>query len=557
MTEHDNIASPKRLAAFYGRVSGRDGDSLETQLLIAREFAAADGFVIPDDPRFLFTDYNVSGKRTKRSSFDRLQEIVESPAGAPFDRVYVRDRKRLGRWKDPRRITYYAVRFEDHGVEIRFCDQKTHVRYSEGIDDSDTGAYLSETVDNMRTSRDHAELVTKFRRRKRELVKKGFYPGPDAPFGYAIAEIDPDTGLQIAVLGRRERTRNRRAYRRLVPATDGSAEIVRWIFEEVARGSSLHKIVFELSEQGTPTASKRGQWHVSSVSNLVHNEIYMGTLIWGYHMAPGVEPVPAGEAKLDGPEPILYEGFVENPLIPAELFQRVQIILSGRAGNWDRRRACNPKYLLTGRLSCAECGLWIYGQKANEAKRRPLYYIHTPDKNGRPVTCRHRCRSIGGKELEAAILEHICSVLQNPHLRVAVQDELARLLSPEGYSDLDQAEEVLAEKIRGFLESESNFLTAIRFAGDAATIQTLTNNLDGIKQQLRSAANSQSDLARRRSEREAAIAQRLSVIEEAGELSTLLKTGSFADQRAVIERVLVRISYNYDTSHAEIALKLS
>jgi hypothetical protein len=42
---------------------------------------------------------------------------------APFERVYVWNPDRLGRWTDPRTRCYYEALFEQSGVELRYADQ--------------------------------------------------------------------------------------------------------------------------------------------------------------------------------------------------------------------------------------------------------------------------------------------------------------------------------------------------------------------------------------------------------------------------------------------------
>jgi hypothetical protein len=90
-----------RYAASLERQSRDYAEGVEAQYAINRQRAEKDGFMIPDDPMFRFTENHVRGQAINRKQWERLVKAVES-GDAPFERVYVKARPRTGRWKDPR-----------------------------------------------------------------------------------------------------------------------------------------------------------------------------------------------------------------------------------------------------------------------------------------------------------------------------------------------------------------------------------------------------------------------------------------------------------------------
>jgi hypothetical protein len=549
MPEHE-----PRIAAFYGRVSGKDEESIETQLAIAIEVAARDGYIIPDGPAFRFADVRVSGLTRTRNGWSRLLQVIQGPEKPPFERVYVRNLQRLGRWKDPRRFPHYEVLFEDAGAPIRYCEQERQIEFSDGIRASDVGVYISDTVDMVRTSRDHTDLVNKFRTRRRQMVLQGFYPSGHAPYGYMFAEVDPDTRAVLGFVRRGSRTRTRGSRLQLVPADDGSAELVRSIFRWAGEGMSMLRIAKRLIAEAARMPRGSSDWDVSTLSALLRHPIYKGCLIWGQWGREDLDPVPNTQAKIEDIQPIRYDGFVAEPLISPEEFDRIQEILNGRAGRWNHRRACEPRHLLTGRLFCAACGLPINGALKKSA-RGTVYYIHPETRKCRPVPCEYRHKSVRADALEPQVLAHVRTLLQNPALQAAVRAQMTLGLSPEADSMAHEVETLARRLEDRKVEQRRTRAVLAQLTSDSAVsefashVNALGKQIDEIKRQLQ-------DLEQKKVGRDAVLQQRLAVLDQADRLVALLDEGSFASRRAVVERAVASVEYDYATHTATLTLRL-
>jgi hypothetical protein len=69
---------------------------------------------------------------------------------------------------------------------------------------------------------------------------------------------------------------------------EAEAEIIRWIFEEYARGRSPKNVAFDLNNHTPAVRGPRGlSWrdtairgHVSRGSGILNNEMYIGRVVW-------------------------------------------------------------------------------------------------------------------------------------------------------------------------------------------------------------------------------------------------------------------------------------
>lgn len=316
-----NTQNP-RLGAFYGRTAAGGSEGIENQLKVAREVAALDGYTIPDGPEFVYTDVNVSGLTTSRGGLDRLRKDI-TEGKAQFDRVYVREPSRLGRWQDPRRFYFLEVLFEEHGVDLRFCDRK-HIQYSEGVDCAALGNFILESVESVRASLDHTDLSKKMVARKRELALDAFRAGGAVPYGFDVVLVEKDSRRVVRTLQPGERTQDQDCHRALRPAQDRRSDAVRLMFEGVEQGHSIRRICSELNAGMFPPPSKDGVWRPSTVMRMLRHPVYMGTLTAGNR-----RPDPGPNATVTGRETILVHDAFPDPPISSEQFARVQEILAG------------------------------------------------------------------------------------------------------------------------------------------------------------------------------------------------------------------------------------
>lgn len=137
-----------------------------------------------------------------------------------------------------------------------------------------------------------------------------------------------------------------------------NAEVVREIFERFAEGETMKAIANDLNRRGIPSpganwkqrASPRGKWLVSALHAILHNERYVGRLIWNKSQWLK-DPDSGKRIRRERPE---SEWIVQQcePVVDQETWDAVQT-------NFVRHtqpRGGVARYLLSGLLECAVCG---------------------------------------------------------------------------------------------------------------------------------------------------------------------------------------------------------
>lgn len=246
----------KRYAASYERKSTSDPYGIDEQYLINKQKAAGEGFIIPDDLRFRFSDDDTSGVTKSRRGFDRLKKIIEE-GEAPFERVYVKDRTRLGRWDEPRMHFYYEMHFQENGVVVRYADEDDSA--ADGDDDGRaTARFLKASVGNLTASTERKRLMRRIRAGVRGRVINGFYPGSIAPYGTVRWLANKYDKTLIQEVAMHAGVRMSDCSYRLLWASDGRKEVVAEIFERYEAGASMTQIAKSLNARGVAAPSVTG-----------------------------------------------------------------------------------------------------------------------------------------------------------------------------------------------------------------------------------------------------------------------------------------------------------
>jgi site-specific DNA recombinase len=129
------------------------------------------------------------------------------------------------------------------------------------------------------------------------------------------------------------------------------APIVTEIFERFAGGESMRAIAQDLTARGVPTP-RRGRWYVSAIHALLHNERYLGKLVWN-RTAWRKDPDTGKRLRAERPEGEHVVAHREDlRLVSDETWQRVR----ARDTPTTMSHNARPKYPLSGLLLCAECG---------------------------------------------------------------------------------------------------------------------------------------------------------------------------------------------------------
>ena len=277
-----------------------------------------------------YVDEAESGRIADRPQFRQMIE-EGGKATAPFQVILV--------WKFSR-----FTRKREHAVAFKSMLRRKGIRVvsiTEHADDSPTGKLMEaiiESVDEFYSENLAQEVV----RGMREAASRGYFLASRAPFGYKRIKVND---------GVKDRP--------TLEIDPDAAPIVQEIFESSRRGNGLKEICKKLNGRGITNRGKR--WQKSTVHNMLTNEAYTGTAVWG---------VKSKDEKAGGPVR------VENAwpaLVSRETFDAVQSGMHERAPARQRPARVGSQYLLSGLLKCGVCGKPYSGQAAKSGKF--AYYV--------------------------------------------------------------------------------------------------------------------------------------------------------------------------------------
>jgi DNA invertase Pin-like site-specific DNA recombinase len=305
-----------KIGSAYIRVSDERQDeySPDSQLKKIREYAAKEGYMIPDE--YVFYDDGISGKSVKkRDDFNRMIALAKEKTH-PFDVIYVWKFSRFARNQEEAMV--YKNLLRKCGVSV--------VSVSEPIPEGHFGSLIERIIEWT----DEYYLVNLGAEVMRGMTEKASRGEPTCapPFGYFMRDgkYYPDE-------------------------ESGKANIVREVFTLYANGVKQREIALLLSEKGIRTRygkKPENRW----VDYMLHNHCYIGKIRW---CPDGTKAV--SKRRLDNENIMIVDGHHE-PLISMELWDKVQKMLEAQKKAYPKyaKRQQTVDYMLKGLVRCSACG---------------------------------------------------------------------------------------------------------------------------------------------------------------------------------------------------------
>ena len=386
-------------AAFYVRVSSEKQDvdlSISAQLRALREYASKNGHIVVRE----FADEAESGKTTDRPAFMEMVSLARQKS-KPFDIILVWKYSRFARSRKDSII--FKTLLRKNGVQV--------VSISEPFEDTPTGRLLEAMIESLDEfySANLGEEVT---RGMRESASRGFCVSSLTPYGYRKVMVKD---------GNKERPK-------LEPEPE-KAKIVTRVFKEVLEGKGLTEVAKGLNREGIPGPRAKG-WIKTTLYNILTNENYTGTLVWGRSSIRNLPPIR-----------------VENAwpaIVDKSSFDRVQSALKSRSFPCLHPKRTASHFLLSGIAKCGYCGKALVGHDA-KGGNFSYYVCGTLLKKG-AGSC--PARYTNDHELESAVVnkikEHILT-RENLERLVCLVNEEMDSLSNEYRERLETVEQNVAD----------------------------------------------------------------------------------------------------------------
>ena len=311
------VEGPIRVV-IYVRVSSRNQDienSSDAQIAECKAYIEKMGWTLVG----IYIDKARSGRDDKRPQHS-LMVHDGTKQDRDFDKVVVWKMDRYARNETHASLTKAMLR--KNGVDV--------VSITEPGIEGRLGRVVEVLLDTLAeiTSEGISENV---KRGTRHLASQGYYLGAYAPFGLRIKkvqvgdkehqklEIDPETG-----------------------------KIARLVFDHGLADKSINYIIRDFYAKGITSPSGLPRWPAATISGMLHNLHYAGTIVWSTDTDDDDGPVICHDA---------HPGIVTK-----EEFDKVQRLLAARyhnpkePGKDNNPRELGSSYLLSGIFTCQLCG---------------------------------------------------------------------------------------------------------------------------------------------------------------------------------------------------------
>ena len=463
----------------YLRDSGHETQELSTQQQknSLSEWASQYGLVIA---RF----YIDEARRGSTTGRDQLQELMHDLRhAAPVKAVVVWSYNRFSRGLDDP-VLYRA--------EVRTLGY-TFLSLTDDVPEGPIGRIVEAVIDykNFQYLKD---LSIDIRRGQRELVSQyGCIPGTP-PAGFKRTPV---------TLGHRR---------------DGTAHIAhRW--DPDPETAPLVLKAFQMRAAGAPLLDiMRATGIYNSLSSFVSfwpNKLYIGTLEFS---------------------DLVIENYCP-PVVPLDLWQAVQEHQARFKksqhvySEMDHPRRAHSRYVLSGLLSCAQCGAPVNGNTSTSRGKRAIDTYACA--NLRKHTC--HTRRIPREQLESAVISALAELILDPDIAAARQELDAQAYAVDHAASADQRKSI-HQRLSKLRTQIRNITSAIKNHGHSAALLSALAELEHQEIAL------QSELEQ--SSRIPVSMPRLSLAQLAAQASAatnLLQNGSLEEKRAVLRGLIYKI----------------
>lgn len=470
-------------AVIYARVSSDRQDvdlSISAQLKAVREYAAKNGYEVVRE----FVDEVETGRSTGRPAFQEMVSMARR-ANKPFDVILV--------WK----LSRFARNREDSIVHKKMLKRRgvQLISITEPFDDSPMGNLMEgmiEIIDEFYS----ANLGREVNRGMQESASRGNYVKSYVPYGYRKVKVSD---------GYKERPK-------LVPEPH-EAQIVVRMFQQVLEGKGLKEIVKGLNSEGIASPRNK-KWIKTTIHQILTNETYTGTLVWGKKNIRNEPPVVTENAW--------------PAIIDKDTFSRVQATLRGRSPAYLHPRRTASRFLLSGIAKCGHCGKAFVGHNAKGGK--VSYYVcGTLMKQG-SNSC--PAKYVNANHFEGVVIDKIKEYI----LTTENLTELVRLVNEE----LDASTVEYHEKLNAITHEMAEVTRKLDNLYNAVEtgqleLSDLAPRIKEQRQRQESLRNAKTQLELEISDKRVYLADMQAVTEYIKDIQKLLEESSLAEKRSFIK----------------------
>jgi len=319
--ERKKNAQEQAVAYYRHSAQDRQENSVEIQREQVHAFADENSIEIIKE----FADRGISGLSTEgRDGFNEMLDDYVVGNKADFQYVLVLDVSRWGRFQDTDLSSYYSGLCAKNGKRVIYT--------SIGFPKDDGllhGLHMS--IERYRAASYSKELSGKVWKGCAKIASGGYWAGGMPPYGMSRLLLDEQRNpLRVLRSGEHKAIHNQRVT--LVPGDKDQVETIQRIFSAVADDDKRQDEIARMLNDERIQAPGGGYWNRSSVTAILRNEIYAGTMIWNKTSQKMKSPT-----HRNPPDEWVRRDDAFEAVVPRHLFQLVQEILDAREEEFARR----------------------------------------------------------------------------------------------------------------------------------------------------------------------------------------------------------------------------
>lgn len=317
-----------------------------------------------------FEDDGISGRSAeKRPGFMAMSDYVEN--ADDFKYVLVYDCSRFSRLDDPDEATYWEVCFRKHGKIVKYATD-------EMANQNTMMGRLSRKIKHEQNSQYSMDLSKTSFRGHRHYAELGYHVGGGKKYGYARLLLGED-GKPVKVLADGEHKATKQQRVKLVIGDPEQVKVIRRIYDlYVNKGLGIAKICKALNAEGI-LSPRGGKWRKSTIWSILHDEIYIGWVIWNRHVYKNLHEQDRGWGKYKPKEEWIicknaHEAIIEEAVFNVVKAKTRQAYKGGSKYrlNGGGNSHYTP-YLLSGIIKCKECDGNYQGRLATRKTKKKTY----------------------------------------------------------------------------------------------------------------------------------------------------------------------------------------
>lgn len=376
-------------AVIYARYSshGQQEQSIDGQLRDCYAFAARQGYSIVSE----YIDRALTGRNDDRPDFQRMLADAKKKQ---FKYIIV--------WKLDR---FARNRYDSavHKAELKKCGVRV-ISATENITDEPEGIMLEGLLESL-AEYYSANLSKHVKRGMRECIIAGNYTGGIPPYGFKVEN------------------------KKLV-ADEETAPIIRYVFEQYAKGVSKKDIIDELNKRGV--ISKTGRTlTLNSLQHALRNPKYIGKYIYdGQEVTGGCEA-----------------------LISEEVFNAVQKRLDSVKRAPAAGKA-HEDYLLQGKAFCGDCGSPLVGE-SGRGRHGTIYHYYACAKKKKSHTCPKKNEKKGFLEwfVVEQTVEYVLTPERIDYIAARIVAKYDEEFNDKGIKDLERQAKKIESEINAAVDA--------------------------------------------------------------------------------------------------------